>query len=101
MMRTDLSEENARTGIPGLDDILGGGLTKGHVFLVEGDPGTGKTTIALSFAMEGATRGESCLYVTLSETEQELRMSAAAHGWTLGDTVEVFELGPEQSLLRA
>ena len=98
-MRTDSSEENALTGVPGLDDILGGGLAKGRVFLVEGDPGAGKTTIALSFVLDGARRGERCLYVTLSETEQELRMSAASHGWTLGDTIEVFELEQAESLL--
>ena len=96
MTRTDYSEENIRSGIPGLDDVLAGGLAKGRVFLVEGDPGTGKTTIALSFVLEGARRGERCLYVSLAETEQELRMSAASHGWTLGDMIEVFELGPTQ-----
>jgi circadian clock protein KaiC len=95
MTRTDYSEQkNVLTGVPGLDYVLAGGLSKGRVFLVEGDPGTGKTTIALSFVVEGAKRGERCLYVTLSETEQELRMGAASHGWTLGDTTEVFELAP-------
>jgi circadian clock protein KaiC len=101
MTRTHCFEENVVTGIPGLDDILSGGLAKGRVFLLEGDPGAGKTTIALSFVLEGARRGERCLYVTLSETEQELRTSAASHGWTLGDSIEVFELGPVQSQLDA
>jgi circadian clock protein KaiC len=101
MTRTDYSEQNVLTGVPGLDDILAGGLSKGRVFLVEGDPGTGKTTIALSFVAEGARRDERCLYVSLSETEQELRMGAASHGWTLGDTTEVFELAPPESLLGA
>ena len=59
----------ARTGVPGLDDVLAGGLASGHVFLLEGNPGTGKTTIALRFLMEGAKAGEQGLYITLSETE--------------------------------
>jgi circadian clock protein KaiC len=99
MTHTDCSEENILTGVPGLDDVLAGGLAKGRVFLLEGDPGTGKTTMALSFVLEGARRGERCLYVTLAETEQELRMSAASHGWTLGDPIEVFELGAAQGQL--
>jgi circadian clock protein KaiC len=91
----------AKTGIWGLDDILSGGFSRGHVFLVEGAPGTGKTTIALQFLMEGAQAGEKCLYITLSETERELRDGAASHGWTLADNVEVFELLPPESLLDA
>ena len=70
-----------------------------HVFLVEGAPGTGKTTIALQFLMEGANAGEKCLYITLSETEKELRDGAASHGWTLDEKIEVFELLPPESLL--
>ena len=110
MSSTDHSDGNVSTGIPGLDDVLAGGLSKESVFLLEGDPGTGKTTIALSFVLEGARRGERCLYVTLSETERELRLAAASHGWTLDKTIELFELGPidkwldadqEQSLLYA
>jgi circadian clock protein KaiC len=89
----------AKTGIWGLDDILSGGLTRGHVFLLEGAPGTGKTTVALQFLMEGARAGEKCLYITLSETERELRDGAASHGWTLSDEIEVFELLPPESLL--
>src|SRR3984893_12562414 len=89
----------AKTGIWGLDDILSGGFSRGHVFLVEGAPGTGKTTVALQFLMEGARAGEKCLYITLSETERELRDGAASHGWTLGDGIEVFELLPPESLL--
>src|SRR6202011_5552991 len=89
----------ARTGIWGLDNILSGGFSRGHVFLVEGAPGTGKTTIALQFLMEGARAGEKCLYITLSETEQELRDGAASHGWALDDRIEVFELLPPESLL--
>ncbi len=76
----------------GLDTILGGGLSAGHVFLLEGNPGTGKTTIALRFLIEGAAQGERGLYITLSETEPELRLSAASHGWTIGEGIEIFEL---------
>src|ERR1700751_5353906 len=92
-------ERVAKTGIWGLDDILAGGFSRGHIFLVEGAPGTGKTTVALQFLMEGAKAGEKCLYITLSETEHELRDGAASHGWTLSDQIEVFELLPPESLL--
>ena len=90
---------NAKSGISGLDDILSGGFSREHVFLVEGAPGTGKTTVALQFLLEGARVGEKCLYITLSETERELRAGAASHGWTLDDNIEVFELLPPESLL--
>ena len=89
---------NADTGIAGLDDILGGGLTRGRLFLLEGSPGTGKTTIATQFLQAGAARGEPTLYITLSETEEELRESAASHGWAL-EGIEIFELLPPESLL--
>src|SRR5919112_2412364 len=89
----------ARTGVEGLDDILVGGLSPGHVYLLEGSPGTGKTTIALRFLLEGARIGEKGLYITLSETEQELRDGAASHGWSLGYGIEVYELVPPESLL--
>lgn len=91
--------KKARLGVTGLDDILVGGLSRGHVFLLEGNPGAGKTTIALQFLVEGAKLGERCLYITLSETESELRDGAASHGMELGDQVEVFELVPPESLL--
>ncbi|EJN14045.1 RecA-superfamily ATPase possibly involved in signal transduction [Bradyrhizobium sp. YR681] len=89
----------AQTGIWGLDNILSGGLSRGHVFLVEGAPGTGKTTVALQFLLEGIKAGERCLYITLSETERELRDGAASHGWVLDDGLTVFELLPPESLL--
>lgn len=89
----------AKTGIAGLDDILDGGLSRGHVFLLEGTPGAGKTTVGLQFLLTGAAAGERCLYITLSETARELREGAASHRWTLGENIEVCELLPPESLL--
>ena len=89
----------AQTGIDGLDDVLEGGFTPGHVFLLEGEPGAGKTTIGLQFLLAGALKGERCLYITLSETEKELREGAASHRWALGEQVKVCELLPPESLL--
>ena len=71
-------KDKAKIGIAGLDNVLVGGLSRGRVFLLEGSPGAGKTTIALQFLIEGAKLGERCLYVTLSETEEELREGAEA-----------------------
>jgi circadian clock protein KaiC len=90
---------NCATGVSGLDEILAGGLAKGRLFLVEGSPGTGKTTIASQFLMAGAKAGEKVLYITLSETEEELRDGAASHGWIFDDDFVVFELVPPESLL--
>lgn len=90
--------DQAPTGIKGLDDILSGGLAKGRLFLLEGDPGTGKTTIATQFLLAGAASGQRGLYITLSETEDELRTGAASHGWSL-DGIDLFELVPPESLL--
>lgn len=90
--------EQAATGIAGLDDVLAGGLARGRLFLLEGTPGTGKTTIALQFLLTGAAAGERGLYITLSETEQELHASARSHGWSL-DRIETYELVPPESLL--
>ncbi|WP_149538366.1 ATPase domain-containing protein [Siccirubricoccus phaeus] len=86
------------TGNAGLDDILGGGLDADRLYLLEGRPGTGKTTLALQFLLEGARRGEATLYVSLSETERELRLVAQRHGWSL-DGVQVFELVPAEASL--
>src|SRR3546814_13709437 len=88
----------SRFGVPGLYDVLCGGLTIGQVFLLEGSPGTGKTTIALRFLLEGAAAGEQGLYITLYETEHELRAGPCSHGWELGQEVEVFERAPAESL---
>lgn len=90
--------DQAGTGIEGLDNVLGGGLERGRVFLLEGAPGTGKTTLAMQFLIAGAKLGERCLYITLSETEDELRVSAASHGWALSG-LDVFELIPPENLL--
>jgi circadian clock protein KaiC len=87
--------------VEGLDDVLNGGLTPGALFLLEGDPGTGKTTVGLSFLLEGAKLGEQGLYITLSETEAELRHGAASHGWDIDGKIEIFELVPPESLLDA
>ena len=85
------AQQRASTGIAGLDDILGGGLPSHHLYLIEGSPGAGKTTLGIQFLMQGIAQGESGLYVTLSETEEELRTVAASHGWSL-DGLKVFEL---------
>jgi circadian clock protein KaiC len=96
----DLGEDPPRisTGSTGLDSILGGGIDADRLYLYEGRPGTGKTTIALQFLMEGARQGERVLYITLSETQTELRLVARRHGWSLAG-VEVFELVPPETTL--
>jgi circadian clock protein KaiC len=90
-------QERASTGIAGLDHILGGGLPTSHLYLVEGTPGSGKTTLGLEFLRRGVRDGEKGLYITLSETASELKTVAASHGWSL-DGVEVFELVTEEGL---
>ena len=90
-------QERAASGIAGLDDILGGGFPSKHLYLIEGTPGAGKTTLGLQFLRRGVENGEAALYITLSETALELKTVAASHGWTL-DGVEVFELVTEDEL---
>jgi len=90
--------QKVSTGIAGLDDILCGGLDGERLYLVEGEPGTGKTTLALQFLLEGARRGERGLYVTLSESERELRLVGKRHGWSLDD-ISIFELVPPEAAL--
>ncbi|WP_174297662.1 ATPase domain-containing protein [Sphingomonas bacterium] len=87
----------ALTGIAGLDDVLNGGLTPHRMYLIEGTPGTGKTTLGLGFLLAGATVGETGLYITLAETEVELRAVAATHDWTL-DALNLFEMVPADGL---
>src|SRR5690242_12280293 len=92
------ASQDASTGVAGLDDILVGGWARDRVYLLEGSPGTGKTTAAMSFLRAGAAASEKTLYITLSETEMELRDTASSHGWDL-QGIEVFELVPPESLL--
>lgn len=88
-----------RTGIAGLDDVLNGGLTARRFYLVEGDPGAGKTTLALQFLIEGARAGETGLFVSLSETEAELRVTAESHGWDLNG-LHILEITASEDSLR-
>jgi circadian clock protein KaiC len=95
----DEQDERVSTGIEGLDDVLTGGFPKGHFFLIEGEPGTGKTTLGLQFLMEGARRGEKALYVTLSESKREIEKVARSHRWSL-EGVTIFEYTPTEDSLR-
>lgn len=87
-----------KIGVPGLDDVLGGGLTANRLYLLEGAPGAGKTTVAMQFLLAGAALGEPVLYVTLSETAAELRGVARSHGWNL-DGIHVREMLPTHDAL--
>jgi circadian clock protein KaiC len=86
--------QRSSTGVPGLDDVLHGGFIAGRFYLIDGNPGAGKTTLALQFLLEGARVGERCLYVTLSETKDELLSGADSHGWSL-DGIDIVELTSE------
>jgi circadian clock protein KaiC len=96
---TGATQNRLGTGDEGLDKVLGGGFPANRLYLVEGDPGTGKTTLALKFLLEGASRGEAVLYVTLSETKEELTAVAASHGWSL-EGVNIYELIPAEESLK-
>ena len=87
------------TGINGMDHILRGGLVPNRLYLVEGDPGSGKTTFATQFLMEGARRGEACVLVTLSESAEEMRASADSHGWSL-EGIRIVEVIPSEESLK-
>jgi circadian clock protein KaiC len=92
--------ERASTGVEGLDYILGGGLPRHRMYLIEGDPGAGKTTLAMQFLLNGAHQGESGVYATLSETEEELRDVARSHGWSL-DGITICDLQTAEESLKA
>ena len=87
------------TGVPGLDAVLSGGLPAGRLYLIQGDPGVGKTTMAMQFLMEGARRGEQGLYVSLSETNEEIDVVAQSHGWNL-DNIHIYELSTIEQQIR-
>jgi len=96
--RTMTTLPRSSTGIDGLDAILRGGLPVNRLYLLEGRPGSGKTTLALQYLLEGVRLGERCLYVTLSETADELSDVAASHGWSL-DGIDLFELAAAEAVL--
>ena len=95
----DLQDKRCPSGVDGLDAILAGGLPRDCFYLVHGDPGSGKTTLALQFLLEGVRRGQKVLYITLSETKKELLKVARSHGWSLKD-VPLLELSAIETLLR-
>src|ERR1051325_4123427 len=99
MKTNPISNERSLTGIEGLDNILAGGLPVGCSYLVQGDPGSGKTTLALQFLLEGKRLGESCFYITLSETKQELEKVADSHGWSL-QGIQMLELSAIEHLIQ-
>jgi len=92
------AQELSTTGVPGLDDVLSGGLPTGCLHLIEGSPGVGKTTLAMQFLLEGRSRGESCLYVTLSESQRELEAVARSHHWDL-QGIRIIELSAVEQAL--
>ena len=94
-----VADERCSTGIEGLDAVLEGGMPRDCFYLVQGDPGSGKTTLALQFLLEGKRRGERVFYITLSETNAELQRVARSHGWSL-DGIPMLELSAIESLLR-
>ncbi|BDI34034.1 circadian clock protein KaiC [Capsulimonas corticalis] len=89
--------DRAASGIVGLDDVLGGGFPRNRLYLLQGDPGVGKTTLAMQFLLEGARRGERVLYVTLSESLEEIQDVVQSHGWSL-DGVDIHEFSQEDQL---
>jgi circadian clock protein KaiC len=94
-----MDDYRTQTGIAGLDEILNGGFPSGHLFVIEGEPGTGKTTLGLQYLLEGARRGERTMYVTLSESKPELEGVARSHQWSL-DPVALFDFAPTEDSLR-
>ena len=99
-LEEDWEEERVSTGISGLDDVLGGGLIRNRVYLIHGHPGAGKTTLSLQYILEQARRGEKTMYITLSETEEELGKMARSHGWSM-EGVHVLDLSAAEETLKA
>ncbi|HEY2146688.1 MAG TPA: ATPase domain-containing protein, partial [Pirellulales bacterium] len=95
---SDTSAALESSGVGGLDDVLGGGFTPNRLYLIEGVPGSGKTTLAFQFLMEGARLKQPVLYVTLSESEEEIKAVAASHGWTI-DGITIREVIPPAQAL--
>src|SRR5512135_2423983 len=91
--------DRTSSGLPALDVILDGGFVRRRINLIEGTRGTGKTTVGLQFLLAGRAAGEKSLYITLSETAEELRAVAEAHNWSL-DGIEIFELSPSDDTAR-
>jgi circadian clock protein KaiC len=83
--------QRSKTGIPGFDEVVCGGLIADRLYLIDGNPGAGKTTFALQYLLQGVAAGERCLYITLSETREELASGAESHGWSM-DGIEVVEI---------
>ncbi len=98
-MKTPITPPCTSTGIPGLDDILNGGFPSSRLYLVQGDPGVGKTTLSLQFLLEGVRKGEPTMYITLSETREEIEAVAASHGWTL-DGIHILDLSVIQETVQ-
>lgn len=98
--KTPFNDTLAKTGNPNLDDILGGGLKRNRVYLLQGTPGAGKTTLSIQFLLEGARCGERTLYLTLSESKEELLAVAQSHGWSL-DGINIFEILTQAEELEA
>lgn len=96
--RINTNDERSRTGVSGLDDVLNGGLIPHRLYLIEGNPGAGKTTLALQYLLEGIKNGEKCLYITLSETREELTAGAKSHGFSI-EQIEIIELIPDDKEL--
>jgi circadian clock protein KaiC len=97
--QTASPQERCISGVEGIDAILGGGFPKDCFYLIQGDPGSGKTTMALQFLLEGVRRGERVFYITLSESKTELLKVAASHGWSLAE-IPLLELSAIETLLR-
>ena len=91
--------DRCNMGVEGLDNILHGGLPKNRLYLIQGDPGVGKTTMAMQFLMAGAAQGERGLYITLSETKEEIDVVANSHDWNL-DGIQFYELSSIEAQIR-